>query len=73
MTVKLQGNCVVFDDGQTQTAFPKGTLVFQANKPGTAIAVKTRGSRKTVLTVNIKDLGKSSIEEAMAYLGGLAY
>lgn len=71
MTVKNIGNCVVFDDGSTQTAFPKGTVMLTSNKASTSVNVKVRGSRKTLLSFTSKSLGYETAEEAINYLTGL--
>lgn len=71
MKISNVGNSVVFDNGTTQTAFPKGCVILTSSKKSTSINVKLLGSRKTILSFPAKEIGYDNAEDAINYLSGL--
>ena len=73
MTVENIGNSVVFNDGTTQYAFPKRTIICTSSKNSKAVNIKLRGSRKTILSFPATEMGFNTAQEAIEYIRGFAY
>lgn len=72
MEVRNEGQCIVFDDGKLQTAFPKGTIMLVSSKNSKAVNVKLMGSRKTVLSFPSTAMGYATAEEAITHISAFA-
>ena len=73
MTVENIGNSVVFNDGTTQYAFPKGTIICTSSKNSKSVNIKLKGSRKTILSFPATEMGFNTAQEAIDYIRGFAY
>ena len=73
MTVENIGNSVVFNDGTTQYAFPKGTIICTSSKNSKSVNIKLKGSRKTILSFPATEMGYATAQEAIDYIRGFAY
>ena len=73
MTVENIGNSVVFNDGTTQYAFPKRTIICTSSKNSKSVNIKLKGSRKTILSFPATEMGFDTAQEAIDYIRGFAY
>lgn len=73
MTVENIGNSVVFNDGTTQYAFPKGAIICISSKNSKSVNIKLKGSRKTILSFPATEMGFDTAQEAIDYIRGFAY
>ena len=73
MTVENIGNSVVFNDGTTQYAFPKRTIICISSKNSKSVSIKIRGSRKTILSFPATEMGFNTAQEAINKIITMAY
>ena len=64
MTVENIGNSVVFNDGTTQYACPKGTIICTSSKNSKSVNIKLKGSRKTILSFPATEMGCETAQQA---------
>ena len=72
MTVENIGNSVVFNDGTTQYAFPKGTIICISSKNSKSVNIKLKGS-KTILSFPATEMGFDTAQEAINKIITMAY
>ena len=73
MTVENIGNSVVFNDGTTQYAFPKRTIICTSSKNSKSVNIKLKGSRKTILSFPATEMGFDTAQEAINKIITMAY
>ena len=73
MTVENIGNSVVFNDGTTQYAFPKGAIICISSKNSKSVNIKLKGSRKTILSFPATEMGYATAQEAINKIITMAY
>ena len=73
MTVENIGNSVVFNDGNTQYAFPKGAIICISSKNSKSVNIKLKGSRKTILSFPATEMGYATAQEAINKIITMAY
>ena len=73
MTVENIGNSVVFNDGNTQYAFPKRTIICTSSKNSKSVNIKLKGSRKTILSFPATEMGFETAQQAINKIITMAY